>query len=78
MIAEALSKKTFIEHILPVETNIIIAEVRPPWTPAMFVEKMKEKGILLFSFSPTRFRMVTHLDISPEMVARTIETIEQL
>jgi threonine aldolase len=78
MIAEALSKKSFIDHILPVETNIIIAEVRPPWTPAMFVEKMKEKDILLFSFSPTRFRMVTHLDISPEMVARTIETIEQL
>ncbi len=78
MIAEALAKKDFIDHILPVETNIIIAEVKAPWTPAKFVEKMKEKDILLFSFSPTRFRMVTHLDISPDMVARTIETIERL
>jgi threonine aldolase len=78
MIAEALSKKTFVSQVLPVETNIIIAELSAPWTPAMFVEKMKEQDILLFAFSPTRFRMVTHLDISPEMIARTIDVIDHL
>jgi threonine aldolase len=78
LIADALQKKDFIAEILPVETNIIIAEMKDPRTPAWFVEKMKEQDILLFSFSPTRFRMVTHLDITPDMVGRTIDIIERL
>jgi threonine aldolase len=77
-IAEALAKKPFIGEILPVETNIIIAEVKLPWTPTSFVAKMKEHGILLFAFSPTRFRMVLHLDITEAMVAETIRIIDQL
>jgi threonine aldolase len=78
LIAEALRKKDFIADLLPVETNIIIAEVRVPWTPALFVETMRQKGVLLFAFSPTRFRMVTHLDLNREMVDQTIDIIEKL
>jgi threonine aldolase len=78
MIADALRKKDFIADILPVETNIIIAEMQPGKTPAWFVERMREKGILLFAFSQTRFRMVTHLDISPTQVEETIDVIESL
>jgi threonine aldolase len=78
LIADALRKKDFIAEVLPVETNIIIAEVREPWTPALFVEAMKQKGVLLFAFSPTRFRMVTHLDLNREMVDQTINIIEKL
>jgi threonine aldolase len=77
-IAQALVKKSFVSEVLPVETNIIIAEIGAPWTPASFVQKMKENGILLFAFSPTRIRMVLHLDISPADVAETIQIIEQL
>jgi len=77
-IAQALAKKSFVSEILPVETNIIIAEIGAPWTPASFVQKMKEHGVLLFAFSPTRIRIVLHLDISPADVAETIQIIEQL
>jgi threonine aldolase len=77
-IADALSKKPFVKEILPVETNIIIAEIGDPWTPATFVEKMKEHGVLLFAFSPTRIRMVLHLDITPAMVEEAIQIIDQL
>lgn len=78
LISQALAKKSFIKEVLPVETNIIIAEIGAPWTPASFVQKMKEHGILLFAFSPTRIRMVLHLDITPADVAETIQIIEQL
>jgi threonine aldolase len=77
-IADALSKKSFVKEILPVETNIIIAEIGDSWTPATFVEKMKEKGVLLFAFSPTRIRIVLHLDITPSMVEEAIQIIDQL
>ena len=78
MIADALRKKDFIGQILPVETNIVIAETIAPWTPSSFAAKMGEKGALLFPFSPTRFRMVLHLDVTPEMVDRTVRIIEEL
>jgi threonine aldolase len=77
-IADALAKKSFIKEILPVETNIIIAEIGESFTPASFVAKMKEQGVLLFAFSPTRIRIVVHLDITPSMVEETIQIIDQL
>jgi threonine aldolase len=77
-IAEALRKKDFIGQILPVETNIVIAETLPPWSPAKFAARMKERGVLLLPFSPTRFRMVLHLDVTPDMLDHTIRAVEEL
>lgn len=78
MIGEALQSKTFINQILPIETNIIIASFNEPYTPQMFMDAMKEHGILMFAISPTQVRMVLHLDITPEMVAKTISIIQNL
>ena len=78
MIAEALSQKTFVEGVLPVETNIIIFEVKQPYTAPALVAKMKEQGVLWHAISSSQVRIVTHLDVSPEMVARTIELINQI
>lgn len=75
-IADALGEKTFISHILPVETNIIIAECKPDFDMTRFIAEMKEKGVLFFAVSPVRFRMVLHLDITPLMVERAIEIIK--
>lgn len=77
-LAEALAKKAFVETVLPVETNIIIFSVKDRFDPKTLVAKMKEKGILWYAISPTQVRIVTHLDITPEMIQRTTETIEAL
>jgi len=77
-IASALEKKAFIRRILPVETNIVIAETEPPCTPRAFVAAMAARDILLFAVSAERIRMVTHLDITPEMVQRTISVIADM
>jgi threonine aldolase len=63
---------------LPVETNIIIFGVNPPYTPVTFVAKLKEHNILGYAISPTQVRLVLHLDITPLMVQQTIEVIESL
>lgn len=75
MIAGALSKKEFVGEILPAETNIIIFEVKLPCTPDTFVAWLKQHNILGYAISATQVRLVTHLDITPEMVERTIEII---
>jgi threonine aldolase len=73
-----LAKKPFTDTILPVETNIVIASFKPPFTPQQFVDAMKKEGILLFTISPTQVRIVLHLDITAEMVSKTISAIKNL
>lgn len=77
-LAEALKKKDFIKMLLPVETNIIIFELNEPNFAASFVEKLKQHNILGYAIAPARVRLVVHLDISPEMVRKTIDVIKQL
>jgi threonine aldolase len=78
MIEDALREKSFVDNILPVETNIIIASFKPPYTPQHFIEAMGKEDILLFHISPTQIRMVLHLDITPAMVEKTINVIKNL
>jgi threonine aldolase len=77
-LAAALEKKDFIGHIMPVETNIIIAEVDTACGPKTIAAQLKEKDILTIAISPTQLRLVTHLDISPDMVEQSIRVIESL
>jgi len=77
-LAAALAKKDFIDTVLPVETNIIIFSIKQKFTPKELVEKMKEQNIYWYAISPTQVRIVTHLDVSPEMIERTISVIESL
>ncbi len=77
-IAAALLEKEFIGHMLPVETNILIFEVKNPWSPVTFRDYLAKEGIRVMAISPTQVRMVLHLDISPDMVARTIEAIRAM
>ena len=78
MIAIALVKKNFIGTFLPVETNILIFEVNGKYTPASFSEEMKKNDIKVTAISKTQVRLVLHLDITEEMVLKTITVIEEL
>ena len=78
IIAGVLKEKDFVGEILPVETNIIIFEIKGRLSANDFVEKMKANNIWMFAVSPTQVRMVLHLDITPSMVAETIDAIKRL
>ena len=77
-IAEALEKKEFVRRILPVETNIVILDIKAGHDPREIVGQLKEKGILVIAISPTQLRFVTHLDISPAMMDEAIAAIGEL
>ncbi|MDQ6812411.1 MAG: low-specificity L-threonine aldolase [Bacteroidota bacterium] len=78
MIADALSKCNFIGNMLPVETNIIIFEVTGRLTPVAFAERMRQNDIRVTVISKTQVRLVLHLDVTEEMVLKTIKVIGQL
>jgi threonine aldolase len=77
-IAAALGKAAFTAAILPVETNIVIFEVKAGWQAAQLSTRFKENNILALAIAPTQIRMVLHLGITKEMVDYTIETIGKL
>ena len=76
MVSSALLKKDFVGKMLPVETNIIIFEVKNRFTAAEFCKLLADNDILCLPTSATRVRMVFHLDVSPEMITQLIKTIE--
>jgi threonine aldolase len=52
--------------------------VDPQGSAKALAQKLREKDILVIAISPSQIRLVTHLDISPEMVDRAVGIIEQL
>ena len=77
-IAASLVTSKYVNHILPVETNIIIFETSESITAPELVARLKEKGILGYAIAPNRVRLVLHLDITPQMVEYTIDTFKLL
>jgi threonine aldolase len=77
-IEQALLKKEFTGEIMPVETNILIFEVKGNYTAKTLTEEFKKQDILVSAISPTQIRMVLHLNVSKEMVEKTIKVIKEI
>ena len=77
-IAASLVTSKYVNHILPVETNIIIFETSESITAPELVARLKEKEILGYAIAPNRVRLVLHLDITQQMVEYTIDTFKLL
>jgi threonine aldolase len=77
-IKDALLKKDFVKEIFEVETNIVIAHIEGKYNATQLATVLKEKNILVIAMTPAFIRFVVHLDITNEMLASTIETIEKL
>lgn len=77
-IAAALLEHTFVGHMLPVETNILIFEVQGDWTPVKFRDYLAKHGVRVMAISPTQVRIVTHLGITPDMVKHTVDVIRSM
>jgi len=77
-IGDAIAKPSFVKLVLPIETNIIIFETVDSTTAAAIVEKLEQKKILCSAIDPDRVRLVVHLDITEEMVYKTIEIIKAI
>lgn len=62
-----------------VDTNIVIFSVDPSLgTASEFVQAMGEAGVLALATAPQLIRLVTHLDVSAEQVAKAAEVIKRV
>lgn len=77
-VAEVLLKKDFLGNMMPVETNIIIFEVKNTYSAKSLTDKFLNYDIKVHPISATQIRMVFHLDITEQMIKETINVINQL
>ena len=66
-IGEVLSTVSYVTKIEPIETNIIIFYVDQKIGTDTFIQRMKDKNILLTPMGEGRIRIVTHLDYTEKM-----------
>ncbi|MGN7986787.1 threonine aldolase family protein [Pedobacter sp. 22226] len=77
VLANALATANYVKSVMPVETNIVIFEVEKG-SAEKIVNQLKEKGLHCNTTSASTIRLVTHLDLSPEMIDEAIEIILHL
>ncbi len=78
-IAEVLSKKTFIDHILRAETNIVIFKVKDEYLIENFLLALHQNNIKAVHVGKNKVRFVMHLDITQkdfDSILQVIETME--
>lgn len=68
----------FVGEVRPVRTNIVIFDLKKPFTAESFLATLKAKDILAVPFGPQTVRFVTHLDVTEEMIERTIEVLTSI
>jgi threonine aldolase len=78
LLAAALTKKSFVQDILPVETNIVIFRLDPSYPAPDLAARLRQGGILAIAISPLDMRMVTHLDVNAAGVEHVIKVIDGL
>jgi len=77
-IGQVLEGLSYVSDVRPVQSNIVIFDVKAPWTATSFLEKLSEKGINASPFGPQTVRFVTHLDVTREMIDQSIEILKNI
>lgn len=77
-LGQVLQHLPWIEKVAPVETNILIFEVKKALNEKAVIEKFKDKGILISSMGQGKLRIVTHLDYRQVMHEYVMEALEKM
>jgi len=63
-IGDILKGQDYVRKVKPVQTNIVIFDLKENILATTFLEQIYHKGILASAFGPNTVRLVTHQDIS--------------
>ncbi len=77
-LGNVLSTLSYVESVMPVDTNIVIFNLTDKYTAVSFEEALKPYHIKLAAFGKQTIRFVTHLDFTDEMLTRVVEILKKL
>ncbi|GAA4277354.1 threonine aldolase family protein [Aquimarina mytili] len=75
-IGEVLQKLSFVTHVEPIDTNIIIFNIDSDENE--FIAKMAAKNIHFYGMGQGKLRFVTHLDYTKDMHAHFLEVLSSI
>ncbi len=78
ILGQTLAQMPDVENVRPVQSNIVIFDVKPPFTAASFLEKLAANGVKASPFGPQTVRFVTHLDYTEPMLAQTLKMLRKV
>jgi len=78
IIENTLQKLPYIKFINPVETNLIVFELKENVNINHFLKKLEENDIFALKTGHQLIRMVTHLDIDDGMLETTVSTLNNI
>ncbi len=78
MLEAALQESAAVSSVMPVETNIVIFNLKAEHSAAEIIKKLHQQGIRAVPTGTHQIRFVTHLDVTPEMVQHACSCIRAL
>lgn len=77
-LSDTMKKLSYIENVLPVDTNIIIFNLNDKINPEQFVQKLAAQNIRAVGFGKQAIRFVTHLDFTDDMLEKTEKVLRSI
>jgi threonine aldolase len=77
-LGKVLEKLTYVDNVRPVQSNIVIFDLKAPWTAESYLARLAEEGIKASAFGPQTVRFVTHLDVTADMIDQVVKVIASL
>ncbi|SHJ22325.1 threonine aldolase family protein [Flavobacterium haoranii] len=77
-LGSVLIRKDWVKEVEPIQTNIVIFKIQPTIDDKSFIEKLKQKGILISSMGQGKLRIVTHMDYRQVMHDYVLEVLEKM
>jgi threonine aldolase len=68
-LSAALEECSWVEKVVPVETNIVIFYLKPEKSVAEFTQKLAQEEVLFVSMGQGKLRFVPHIDTSEKDIA---------
>ncbi len=75
ILAQAISQLSYVEEIYPTKTNIIIFRIEDKMGEKAVLAALAKKNIKASGFGKNLIRMVTHKDISSDMINYVVENL---
>jgi threonine aldolase len=77
-LGKVLNEMSYVESVMPVETNILIFKLSGRYTEKEFVTALRQYDIMANATGPQSIRLVTHLDFTTEMMGKVEEVLRKL
>lgn len=77
-LAECLTELPFVENIRPVQSNIVIFDLKDKRPAQWLLDQLSRHKIKASAFGPHTVRFVLHLDVTPTMVKQAIAALSEI